>query len=61
MSSMPFAHVAGKLPDAVLAIALARIPTNQGHDDFVVSLALLVEAARLGPLRRASGRRVDGC
>ncbi len=32
------------------------VPPTEGHDDFLISLALLVEAARLAPERRAVGR-----
>ncbi len=33
-----------------------EVPAAEGHDDFLISLALLVEAARLAPERRAAGR-----
>jgi hypothetical protein len=32
------------------------VPPGEGHDDFLMSLALVVEAARLAPVRRATGR-----
>ncbi|MBI4493120.1 MAG: hypothetical protein HY690_10060 [Chloroflexi bacterium] len=37
------------------------VPPSEGHDDFVMALALLVEAARLAPVRRATGRRAGDC
>jgi hypothetical protein len=36
------------------------VDPTEGHDDFLISLALLVEAARLAPERRASVRGLDG-
>ena len=52
-----FANVLSYPPGTHAGLIVVRVPEHRGHDDLLNAAALVVQAATLGRLRAAEGRR----